>query len=337
MPAGTVKSMRKTEAERPRSRSTPLLIATDGTPQSDAAVVLAQLLFPGDKREAKVLTVVGRAPIPWGTVDRSLVMDYDRGLQREAEIKAKTQRDRLGDSNWSVEVRSGDPATTIAALAKEFRSLMVLVGLGGHGAAARLFGNETALRLMRVSEVPVLAVDSSLRSLPKCIMVAMDFRESSIEAARLALEIAPDAAVTLVHVVPWDRREYVPEHWFREHERNVGAQLTRVAGWLNQGNKRPIHQKVLYGKPGPSLLACADELDADLVVAGTHGRGLLGRVLGGETVAKLVRGARRSVLVFPAVAAFQGLDQPEPDLPSRKDHRDDVQSLLLLESDKEGH
>jgi nucleotide-binding universal stress UspA family protein len=112
-------------------------------------------------------------------------------------------------------------------------------------------------------------------------------------------------------VVPWERKEYIPEHWFKEHEANVGAQLTRIAGWLSQGSKRRIHQKVLYGKPGPSLLACAEELDADLIVAGTHGRGLLGRIFGGETVAKLVRGARRSVLVFPSIAAFQGFDKPE--------------------------
>ncbi|MGZ3333194.1 MAG: universal stress protein [Gemmatimonadaceae bacterium] len=328
MSATMVETTRNVELERPRP--TAVLIATDGTPQSDAAVAIAQLLVPNNEHEVRVLTVVDHAPIPWGTVDRSLVMDYERGLREEAAAKAKAQRDRLGDSNWRVEIRSGDPATTIAALAKESRSRLVLVGLGGHGPAARLFGNETALRLMRVSEVPVLAVDGKLQTLPTRIMVAMDFRESSIEAARLALEIAaPGATVTLVHVVPWERKEYIPEHWFKEHEANVGSQLTRIAGWLKQGSKRRIHQKVLYGKPGPSLLACAEELDADLIVAGTHGRGLLGRILGGETVAKLVRGARRSVLVFPSIAAFQGLDKPEtePEPKPVEQHTDWSQTL----------
>ena len=315
--------------ERPVHRPpTALLIATDGTPQSDAAIALARLLPLGDEREVKVLTVVDHAPIPWGTVDRSLVMDYERGLHQEAESKAKAQLDRLGDKSWPVEVRSGDPATTIATLAKESHCRIVVVGLGGHGVAARFFGNETALRLMRVSQVPVLAVDSKLRELPRRIVVAMDFSEPSIEAARLALEIAaPGATVTLVHVVPWERKDYIPEHWFREHEADVGAQLTRVTGWLDQGSKCRMHQKVLYGKPGPSLLACAEELDADLIVAGTHGRGILGRMLGGETVAKLVRGARRSVLVLPAAAAFQRFDQPEPASESREEHADWARKL----------
>lgn len=317
------------EAERPvHRRPTALLIATDGTPQSDAAIALAHLLPLGDQREVKVLTVVDHTPIPWGAIDRSLVMDYERGLHQEAQNKAKAQIARLGDKSWPVEVRSGDPATTIAALAKESRSRIVVVGLGDHGAAARFLGNETALRLMHVSEVPVLAVDSKLRELPRRIVVAMDFSEPSIEAARLALEIAaPGAIVTLVHVVPWERKDYIPEHWFKEHEAYVGAQLTRVTGWLDQGTKCRMHQRVLYGKPGPSLLACAEELDADLIVAGTHGRGLLGRMLGGETVAKLVRGARRSLLVLPAAAAFQRFDQLAPERDIREEHAGWAQKL----------
>jgi nucleotide-binding universal stress UspA family protein len=144
----------------------------------------------------------------------------------------------------------------------------------------------------------------------------------------LALEIAaPNATVTLVHVVPWDRKEYIPEHWFREHEAHVAGQLTRVTGWLDQASKGRIHQKVLYGRPGPSLLACAEELDADLIVAGTHGRGILGRMLGGETVAKLVRGARRSVLVLPAAAAFRRFAEAEPESESHGEHADWAQKL----------
>ena len=307
----TVETTMKAVPVRPLVRPTALLIATDGTPQSDAAIAFAKLLPLGDKREVKVLTVVDHAPTPWGTIDRSLVMGYERCLQEEAASKARAQRDRLGDKNWIVEIRSGDPATTIATVAKESRSRIVVVGLGGHGVAARFLGNETALRLMRIGQVPVLAVDSKLGALPKRIMVAMDFREASIEAARLAFEIAaPGATVTLVHVVPWERKEYIPVHWFREHEAYIGSQLTRVTGWLGQSSKFRIHHKILYGRPGPSLLGYAEELNADLIVAGTHGRGFVGRMLAGQTLAKLVRGARRSLLVLPAAAAFRRFDQP---------------------------
>lgn len=310
------------------ARPSALIVATDGTPQSDAAVSLGYLLSMNNAAEAMAITVVDRAPVPWGNIDRSIVMEYERGLHEEARDKARAQVDRLGDQRWTVEVLTGDPASTIAARASEARARMVIVGLGGHGAAARFFGNETALRLIRASHTPVLAVDTKLRTLPKRVMVAMDFSESSIEAARLALEIAaPGANVTLVHVVPWERKDYIPENWFREHEAYVGGQLKRVIGWLDRPGGAPIHHEVLYGKPGPSLLAYAEKLDADLIVAGTHGRGLLGRMMGGETVAKLVRGARRSVLIFPAAAAFQRFDEPDKHEEATVTHADWSQTL----------
>ena len=289
------------------------LIATDGTPQSDAAISIARQLPWGRGRRVDVLTVVDSSPIPWGGVDRSLVLDYERGTLEEAKRKASEQLRRLGDKTWQVEVRTGQPAAAIAAMAKESQPRLVIVGLGGHGPTARFFGNETALRLARISPTPVLAVSAEARALPSSIVVGMDFSEPSIGAAALALAIAaPEATITLVHVVPWERREYIPEHWFREHEEHIAAQLKRVGGWLNQDNGSRMHQKILYGKPGPALLACAEDLKADLIVAGTHGRGFLGRVLGGETISKLIRGARCSVLVFPHASAFQKLERPSP-------------------------
>ena len=313
------------------------LIATDGTSQSDAAITIARLLPSGHGREFKVLTVVDNTSVPWGAVDRSLVLDYEQATVRDAEEKASDQLRRLGDRSWHAEVRAGDPAAVIANMAKESRVRLIIVGLGGHGPAARVFGNETALRLARISQTPILAVDAKTRALPSRILVAMDFTEHSIEAARLALEIAaPGATMTLVHVVPWERTEYVPEQWFREYESHIAGQLKRISGWLDHGNASRIHQKILYGKAGPALLACAEELGADLIVTGTHARSFLGRLLGGETVSKLIRGARSSVLVFPHAAAFQKFEQPLPDSDAIT-KTDWVQKLNHFTSRNAGH
>ena len=63
------------------------------------------------------------------------------------------------------------------------------------------------LRLARVSETPVLAIAPNYREPPRRILVAMDFGEASIEAARLALELAAkNATIVLAHVVPWERK-----------------------------------------------------------------------------------------------------------------------------------
>jgi nucleotide-binding universal stress UspA family protein len=299
---------------------TPIVVATDGTSQSDQAIAIARVLAARDGSEIKVVTIVDHLPMPWGGVDRHVVAEYEKSLQAEAIGKVTRQIASFGLESWPVSVQTGDPATRITALAKDFDARLVLVGLGGHGAAARFFGSETALRLVRVSRTPVLAVAPQLRDLPRRIVVAMDFSEASIEAARLALEIAAkDAIVSLVHVVPWERKEYIPEGWFHAHEERVGGELTRVTRWLDESRKFHTSPRILYGKPASALLAYAEEFGADLIVAGSHSRGLVGRLLAGQTIAKLIRGARCSVLVLPAAAAFRIFETPaSSDTPSAR-------------------
>lgn len=287
-----------------------LLIATDGLSPSNTAMAFARSLPPAFRSSVLVVSIVDHAPIPWGNVERALMLDYERKLYADAERRTKAQVSRFGAPEWPVEVRYGNPADSIAALAVECGAGLVLVGLGEHGAQARIFGNETALRLMRVSRTPVLAVDAELTGLPRRLLVAMDFREASIEAARVALELAaPGAEVTVAHVIPWERKEYIPEKWLRDYEAHVTEQLIRVIGWLDRKEEYQVRRKILYGRPGPAILACAEEMNADLIVSGTHGRSPLSRMLVGETLARVVRGAKRSVLALPATAAFRGFHQ----------------------------
>ncbi len=290
-----------------------IILASDGTSQSEQAVELARFVSARTKSDIKVLTVVDQLPIPWGALDSVIAVDYEHGLKAEALNTVRQQIASFGDDKWTVRVESGDPAETIAARAKGCDAMLVIVGLGGHGATSRVFGSETALRLVRLSETPVLAVEPRLTRLPKRILVAMDFSEASIEAARLALELADESStMVLVHVVPWQLTPFVPDAWVRTQEASVGAQLSRVVGWLNRRSGFRIGQRILYGRPGVTLLKYAEELNADLIATGTHGRTAVKRLLGGQTVDKLIRGARCSVLVFPAVAAFhEHLAHPE--------------------------
>lgn len=297
---GTALQHGEKESTTERVATRPVLLATDGTLQSEPAIEAAKLLDSVDGASVSVLTVVAHAPIPWGGVDRNLILEYERSLQSDALENARKQVARAGGSRWKVEVRTGDPAEIIATRALELKARLILVGLGGHGPTARLFGSETALRLARISQVPVLAVASQFKARPCRLVVGMDFSESSIEAARLALELAsPTAVLALIHVVPWERKEYIPEEWFRAHETKVGSELSRVAKWLGAGRGVHTIQRVMYGRAAPSLLSAAEELRADLIVAGSHHRGLIGRILAGQTVARLIRGARCSVLVQP--------------------------------------
>jgi nucleotide-binding universal stress UspA family protein len=316
MSAVSVKSEPRIETRGRATKPRVIVVATDGTPQSEPAIAFTRAFADRAQLDVRAVSVVDHLPMPWGVMDRNLVAEYEHALRQEARDKTKAQLSSFGLSPWAVEIQEGDPATRISAFAKSAGASLVVLGLGEHGAAARLFGSETALRLARVSQTPVLAVAPNYREAPRRILVAMDFSEASIEAARVALEFAAkDATIVLAHVVPWERKEYVPENWFKSHESSVGAELTRVSRWLDESRSFRIGHRILYGKPAPTLLSCAEELDCDLIVAGSHSRTVLGRALAGQTIPRLIRGARCSVLILPAAAAFN----PDQQLRGRRD------------------
>jgi len=283
-----------------------VLLATDGTSQSDPAVGFVRKLSERRAVDVRVMTVVERLPIPFGGADLKMMVDIEQEMQRDARTAVNGQIAALGAEAWPVSLETGEPAERISSAASSIGASMIVVGLGGHGITSRLFGSETAVRLMRISEAPVLAIAPGFRAAPRRIVVAMDFSEASIEAARLALEFADEKALmVLAHCVPWSRTDHVPEEWLRSHEAPIAAELTRVTRWLDPDRKFRISHRILYGRAPAKLLSYAEEVDADLIVAGTHGRSLLGRVLAGQTVTKLIRGAHCSVLVLPAAAAFK--------------------------------
>jgi nucleotide-binding universal stress UspA family protein len=282
-----------------------IILATDGTPQSEPAIAFVRALSKSAAIDVKVITVVRPLPAGSESVDPALFADIERTVKAAALEKVRKQVG-AGQSTWQIEVDQGDPARRISDIAAESAARLIVVGLGEHGAAARLFGSETALRLARTSRTPLLAVAPELQAPPRRILVAMDFSEASIEAARLALDIAAkNATMVLAHCVSWERPEYVPEKWFAAHERVIATELKSVLARLGADRCSRISYRILYGTPSRTLLAYAGDLRADLIVAGTHGRSRFGRLVAGETVGKLIRGAPCSVLVLPAAAAFR--------------------------------
>ncbi len=297
------------ERPSPQIKSPTIILATDGTSQSDPAIAFTLALSKRRSVDVKVVTVVDHVPVPFDGVDVQVISEIEDDLKRDAVATVTHQVTLGGDQNWPISLETGNPAARISGFAEKSEASLIVLGLGGHGVTARLFGSETALRLVRISSTPVLAVSSEFHSEPRRILVAMDFSEASIEAARLALDFAhKKATMVLAHCVPWSRNEYVPEKWFRSHEVAIAAELSRVTRWLDADKKFRISHRILYGTVAPTLLAYAEELGADLIVSGSHSRSLIARVLAGQTVAKLIRGAKCSVLVLPAAAAFKYSD-----------------------------
>jgi nucleotide-binding universal stress UspA family protein len=178
-----------------------------------------------------------------------------------------------------------------------------VIGLGKHGKLARLFGAETAARICRLTDTPVLAVEQHAGSLPHRAVVAMDFGDSSVRAAREALALLqPPGRLHLLHV-DWVANLYEPEDpaWDRTYTAGVEHGFKRLMEELTPPEGVTITWELRHGSVISTILKVSSEIEADLLAAGSHSQKVIDRLIIGSTSALLLRAARCSVLIAPPV------------------------------------
>lgn len=140
------------------------------------------------------------------------------------------------------------------------------------------------------------------------IVVAIDFSENSDYAFSYALQLAKDynAKLYIIHIInePIDMRGfYLPHITFDQLEMEIedGAKKMmtkfcseKVAGFDN------FESVVETGIPCDEIVRIAKDLDASLIVLGTHGRTGLDHIIFGSTAERVVRTASTPVLTVRA-------------------------------------
>jgi nucleotide-binding universal stress UspA family protein len=266
--------------------------------------LLVGALFAESADAIRVATVLKTMPIiPDAPFAVSAELDAARreDLRHEVAVQAK----RAFDSECDVELYDGDPATAIANLAHRSNATMIVCGLGRHRVSDRVFGDETALRLIRLADVPVFAAATGLHHAPRRIVVAVDFSETSLRAARLALEVAAsNATVYLAHVAPRDSSLYDWKGWGDSYKHDAGDALQKTREQLRVPKDIIVQKVLLQGDPATELLAFATSVNADLIASGSHGHGFVARMLIGSVTTRIVRCSICSVLCVPHAAAM---------------------------------
>jgi nucleotide-binding universal stress UspA family protein len=284
------------------SKTSPVVIATDGKAQSDGALVLGNLLAGSDDAR-RVVSVLRASPVvPDATA--AINPDIDRIRRADLHAAAVEQTTRQFGAPVEVDMYDGDPAAVVARLAHRAGASLIVCGLGRHSVVDRILGDETALRLVRLADVPVLAVAEAAGGAPTSIVVACDFSETSLRAARLAAALAaPGATIYLVHVAP-RRSSDERDAWGRGYDEDARDALARTRKQLRCEDKTIVQPVILDGETVPELLRFAHDVHADLIATGSHGHGFITRMLVGSVATRLVRASRRSILTVPHAAAL---------------------------------
>ena len=283
----------------------PILVATDGTTAADAAVRAAAQLVARSGSAVHVLAVLEPTPIvatEYGILLPPTETEVARRDVLERRVRAQLREVVGGDSEWTLELLTGDPAAVIARTASELDARVIVLGLGHHDLLDRLFGGETALHALRRSHCPVFAVPQNFTHLPTRIAIAADFSATSLAAGQAALRLLPGLSVVyLAHVAP--RLDMQPEAyaaWLSEYGGGMEQAFAKMRAELEIPAGVSVETMALTGKPSRALLEFAKAAHLDAIVTGSRGAGFVDRLLVGSTATALVRGAACAVLAVPA-------------------------------------
>ena len=119
----------------------------------------------------------------------------------------------------------------------------------------------------------------------KKVLVPTDFSDSARHALRYGISFAKEygAELVLLHVV---------------ENLTVGYAKTELAKLAAEAKERNVRvtELVAQGKPSAEIIRYAAENAVDVIVLGTHGKGMLDQALFGSTTERVVRRAPCPVL-----------------------------------------
>jgi nucleotide-binding universal stress UspA family protein len=199
----------------------------------------------------------------------------------------------------------GEVLESITAQVDALNASLLIVGAHGTGFVRQQLLGATAERLLRMIQCPVLTVKQSPLKKYQNVLVPIDFTPWSHGAIRLALTVAPQAKLTLLHAyeVPFEGQMRIAGEneesirCYRDKIRQeVGARLdqTMIDTGITKANWHPL---VIHGNAVQRILEQEEEQGADLVVLGKHGHGMVEELLLGSNTRKILTHAQCDVLI----------------------------------------
>lgn len=268
-----------------------LLIASDGSPASRAAVTTA-LAFPWPAETQAHALIAQRT---WATAGRSA---YAYGVLNRTLERVRADLGRTFGRRWPsgrVKIVDRPPVDAIVAESERLRAGAVVLGWRGFGTFRRLLLGSVSRGVVRRARCPVLVVRRRRRRV-RSLVIGLDGSPNARRAAAFVARLpAPRGGrATLVRVIdplvvpsaaslpPGVRvrlsREAAALH--AEEAARAKRELEEVAARLRRAGWR-VRTTVPSGAPLHEVLATVEKARADLLVLGAHGTtGLKGILLG---------------------------------------------------------
>ncbi|MDX1501741.1 MAG: universal stress protein [Thermoanaerobaculia bacterium] len=291
-----------------RGRIRRILVATDFSETADSGLEWA--LEMARVHGAELLLVHGLMLPNQATDFLPSPPDYSEEIRAAARGRLERAADSARERGVvvSAELRLGIPSETVLEAAEESQADLVVIGTRGLTGIQHLLLGSTAERVVQRSVCPVLTVhpgDVDRHRPVRKIVLPTDFSAASDHAVETTLELLrprlDDAELVLLHVyhLPFEYTAYgtVPTalDYFKDVEGSAQERLEELAEPL-RGRGLTVHTSAREGYPPEVIVEAAEELEADLLALGTHGRSGLAHLLLGSTAERVVQRAPCPVL-----------------------------------------
>ncbi len=287
-----------------------ILVPLDGSPASAVALPPARTLARATGAEVVLVRAV-----PASLAARS----------EEAEARQTLGRivRELAASDLRVEavVPIGDAAQEILGEVKRRGADLVVMATHGRAGLGRALLGSVAERVLSRSPVPVMLLRPGGRRLQRLarLLVPVDGTPGSSLALALArsLGLATNAQVVLAQVVAplprYGEGLYIEPDWEEETRQAAQAAVDRLAHALQRAGVA-AEARARIGQVAPTIVALADEADADVIVMSTHALTGPIRALLGSVADEVVRTASRPVLLLRQGAAPRAGEEVEAEI-----------------------
>jgi hypothetical protein len=289
-----------------------IIWATDGSKESEEALNCARFF-------AQILNseIIGVHVI---SMHQRLLFDYSRDPESERyswvqkaeenySVKLGSIADKLTAQkiNFRGRVLIGEPSKKIIELARSEKVNLIVMGKRGHGLLERVLIGSATLRVLRESQIPVLAVrkmDKKDSIDIRNILVPLDISEESDSALNYAIDLAEriNANVLVTYVITFfpygvEIRFIILEDLITNSSDELARRVESIK--MNRGTKLEIKTQVIQRMNTSVLIAdLAYEKDTDLIVSNSHGRKRVKRLILGSVAEQVIQESNCAVLAL---------------------------------------
>jgi nucleotide-binding universal stress UspA family protein len=287
-----------------------LLVTLDGSSFSEWALNYAAGLSRRTGADLELASV--HEPIPSFAYDEWEAAAFE--WTEEYLAKAKFSLSERLEVDVSAWVGSGQVVESLLGRASDIGADLIVAATHGRGAFTRAWLGSVADGLLRHAPQPLLLVrpekgehapeDPAFRK----ILVPLDGSDFSESVLDMAAEMARlyDGEIHLLRVVAYPieiASPYLPhtvqmnQEVVEEAKAAAKSYLREIAAGLEREVDTVHTHVVVDSQAGAAICNECSEINADLVVMATHGRGGLKRALLGSTADKVIRSAHTPLLV----------------------------------------